>query len=140
MQKKQNHSKVQKSKNDNQLLLEYCKDINDWPDSWEIDSDDIRVGNHILEHFTAFLIDKIQQGRAKKTIKNYAQYLWILGSELISRINFYEHERELSAKELILNYIDQDGGPLWQDASSELEQDRYDSVCKALFKFMTQIH
>jgi len=120
------------------LLLSYCKNINEWPDSWEIDVDDIRVGNAILEYFKAFLLHKIEKGRAKKTIKNDAQYLWVLGGELISRINEDDDERQLSAKALILNYIDDSGGPLWQHAPSELEHNQYDSVCKQLFEFISQ--
>lgn len=128
-----------KSANSSQnLLLVYCKNINEWPESWEIDSDDIRVGNAILDYFKAFLLDKIEKGRSKKTIKNDSNYLWALGGELISRINEDDNERKLSAKELILNYIDDSGGPLWQHASSELEHNQYDSVCKQLFKFISQ--
>ena len=119
------------------ILLGYCKNINEWPESWEIDSDDIRVGKAILEYFKAFLLYKIEKGRSKKTIKNDSNYLWALGGELISRINEDDNERKLSPKELILNYIDDSGGPLWHHASSELEHNQYDSVCKQLFKFIT---
>jgi hypothetical protein len=132
------HQTTQSNNKKHNILLEYCKDINDWPDSWEIDADDVRVGKHILEYFKAFLIDKIQKGRSKKTIKNDSHYLWALGGELISRINEDEDERKLSAKNLILNYIDDSGGPLWHHASSELEHNQYDSVCKQLFKFIIQ--
>src|SRR5262245_16877400 len=125
-------------RNSHNILLGYCKDINDWPESWEIDSDDIRVGKAVLEYFKAFLVNKIEKGRSKKTIKNDSHYLWALGGELISHINEDEDERKLSAKALILNYIDDSGGPLWQHASSELEHNQYDSICKQLFKFMTQ--
>lgn len=118
------------------LLLRYCKDINDWPDSWEIDETDIEIGKAIVEQFKPFLIDKIEKGLAKKTIKTHALYLWALGGELISRINEDETERSLSARKLILKYIDESGGPYWRHANDEAEHMRYDSVCKQLFKFM----
>jgi hypothetical protein len=120
------------------LLLDYCKNMNEWPFSWEIDSDDIRVGKAILEHFKAFLLDKIEKRRSKKTIKNDSNYLWALGAELISRINENDEQRRLSPKKLILHYIDDSGGPLWHHASSELEHNQYDSLCKQLFKFIKQ--
>lgn len=118
------------------LLLVYCENMNDWPDSWEIDEIDIEIGKAIVEQFKPFLIEKIEQGRAKKTIKTYAGYLWALGSELISRLNEDETERHLSARELILKCIDESGGPYWRHANSEADHDRYDSTCKQFFKFM----
>lgn len=118
------------------LLLKYCKDINDWPDKWEIDELDIEIGKAIVEQFKLFLIEKIEEGRTKKTIKMYVLYLWVLGGELISRINENETEHSLSARELILQYIDESGGPYWRHANDESDHARYDSICKQLFKFM----
>src|SRR6266568_853341 len=106
------------------LMLVYCKNINDWADSWEIDEIDIEIGKAIVEQFKPFLIEKIEQGRAKKTIKTYAGYLWALGSELISQLNEDETERQLSARELILKYINESGGPYWRHASNEADHDR----------------
>lgn len=119
------------------LLHEYCKKIKDWPAGWEISEEDIIVGQAITEEFKLFLIDRLGKGRAKKTIKNYAIFLWVLGGELIRSINEDESERKLSARELILKYIDDSGGPYWRHACDESEHSRYDSVCKQLFKFMT---
>ena len=76
--------------------------------------------------------------RAKKTIRTYAGYLWALGGELIRQINEYENERELSARDLILKYIDNSGGPYWRHAYTEEDHEKYDSVCRQLFKFMTK--
>jgi hypothetical protein len=121
---------------DADLLLQYCKNINDWPGSWEIDEIDIKIGQAIVEQFKPFLISKIKKGRAKKTIRTNAGYLWALGGELISQLNEDETERRLSARELILNYISESGGPYWRHANDDDDHDRYDGVCKQLFKFM----
>ena len=118
------------------LLLKYCKDINDWPNSWEIDHADIKVGEALLEEFKLFLIEKIEQGRAKKTINTYTRYLWALGGELIRQINTYDDDRKLTTKELLLNSIDESGGPYWLHAFDELQHRQYDSVCRLLYKFM----
>ncbi|HEX4849411.1 MAG TPA: hypothetical protein VFV08_01330, partial [Puia sp.] len=79
------------------LLHVYCKDIDNWPAKWEIAEEDIVIGKSITEQFKLFLIDRIDKGRAKKTIKNDATYLWVLGGELIRAINEDESERQLSA-------------------------------------------
>lgn len=120
------------------LLNEYCKDINEWPNKWEIDSADIKTGKAILEQFKLFLVDRIKKGRSKKTIKTYANYLWALGGELIRQVNEDSNERRLSARNLILKYIDDFGGPYWCHADNEEDHARYDAVCKQLFKFMAK--
>ena len=119
------------------LLCEYCKDINKWPQKWEIDTRDIKIGLAINEQFKSFLIEQINKGKSKKTIKTYAHYLWALGGELIRQINYCDEERKLPARNLMLKYINETGGPYWRHASSEADHAKYDSVCKRLFKYMT---
>lgn len=136
--KKQKSSFSPESKNSMDLLLTYCKDINEWPDAWEIDNADLKIGQAIVESFKLFLIDRIEKGRAKSTIKIYANYLWALGGELIRQINEDDSERRLSAKNLILKYIDDSGGPYWRHARDGFEHARYDSVCKQFYKFVKE--
>lgn len=119
------------------LLLEYCKDINDWPSAWEGVKADIKTGQAILPHFKSFLVYQIKKGKSRRTIRNYAHYLWALGGELIRQVNVNSHDRRLSADKFILKYIDDLGGIYWCHAHDESEHDKYDSVCKKLFKFMT---
>jgi hypothetical protein len=119
------------------LLRTYCKDIENWPARWEIAKEDLTIGQAITAQFKLFLLDRIKKGRAKKTIKNYADFLWVLGGELIRSINENDDERQLSANDLILKYIDDSGGPYWRHACDEIEHAKYDSVCKQFFKFIT---
>lgn len=134
---KQKASSVKSSANNVDLLYTYCKDIDIWPNKWEIAEEDIVIGKAITEQFKLFLLDRIDTGRAKKTIKNDAAYLWVLGGELIRAINENDRERQLPARDLILKYIDDSGGPYWRHACNEIEHSKYDFVCKQLFKFMT---
>ena len=99
--------------------------------------EDVIIGQAITEQFKLFLIDLLEKERSKKTIRNYGDFLWVLGGELIRSINEDEDERKLSARELILKYIDDSGGPYWRHADDESEHSRYDYVCKQLYKFMT---
>jgi hypothetical protein len=135
--KKQTSSSYSGNENSLDLLLKYCRDIDEWSDRWEIEKADLKIGHAITKYFKQFLIDRIEKGRAKSTIKIYAHYLWALGGELIRQINEDESERQLSAKNLILKYVDDSGGPYWRHARDELEHARYDSVCKQLYKFIT---
>lgn len=137
MKKRKRRAKVTALKSAHDLLIEYCKGTDEWPESWAASDRDIPIGKQLVEEFMPFLLDRIQKGRAKSTIKIYAGYLWVLGGELIRQINNYEEERKLRSKQLILNYVDASGGPLWRHARDGLDHRRYDSVCKGLYKFMT---
>ncbi len=120
------------------LFLEYCKDIDKWSDSWEIDEDDIKIGHDIVEQFKPFIINLIVKNLSKKTVKSYRDYLWVLGGELIRQINDDESERRLPARELILKHVGNYGGPYWRHACNELDEAKYNSVCKKFFKFITE--
>jgi len=67
-------AKILPNKNSLSVLLEYCKDIDEWPDRWAIDNSDIQIGKSINEYFKLFLIDRIEKNRTKSTIKIYARY------------------------------------------------------------------
>jgi hypothetical protein len=127
----------QKLSSSTEIIYEYCKHIKNWSASWEISKEDLTIGQAIVEQFTLFLINGIEKGRAKRTIKRYTDYLWILGGELIRRVNEDDTERNLIVTDLILKYIDNEGGPYWRHARDEAEHAEYDSVCRQLFKFMT---
>ena len=126
----------QKLSSNTEIIYEYCKHIKNWPASWEISKEDLTIGQAIMEQFKLFLINRIEKGRSKRTIKRYTNYLWVLGGELIRRVNEDDTERNLIATDLILKYIDNEGGPYWRHAHDEAEHSEYDSVCKQLFKFM----
>jgi hypothetical protein len=119
-----------------ELLYKYCKSIDDWSTRWKISEIDLTIGQAITCQFKLFLIKCIEKGRAKRTIKMYASYLWVLGGELIRQINEDDSERNLLAKDLIFKHIDDTGGPYWRHARDETEHAQYDSVCKQFFKFM----
>jgi hypothetical protein len=125
------------TQNTTALLNEYCKDLQDWPNSWAGSGQDIQIGKSLVEEFKLLLLDRIKNGRAKSTVKIYAGYLWALGGELIRQINQYENERKLSARQLILKYVSLDGGPYWCHARDQLDHEKYDSVCRQLFKILS---
>ncbi len=121
-------------------LLSLCKDIDQWPQSWAGFPEDVAVGKTLLAIFKDFLNQQIANGRAKSTIKRHADYLWVLGGEIIREVcNEEDHDSgSLSGKALLLHHIDEEGGPYWRDASDEQELNAYDSVCRMLYKWMIQ--
>ena len=118
-------------------LTAYCKDIDRWPRSWAgFPELDVPVGERLVAEMKPFLTSLIAAGRTKKTIKRYADYLWVLGGEIIRRVDVNEKDRQLTGRALLLKHIDETGGPLWNDARYEREHEAYDAACRKLHQFL----
>ena len=111
-------------------------DIQRWPESWMGDSDDLPAGNLALSVFIQYLIHLKEKGRASSTIRKHGDYLWALGGEIIRDTSESGLEQNLSAIDLLLGYVDSQGGPYWRHANSEDDQRQYDSVCRSLYRFL----
>ena len=83
------------------------------------------------------LLALIAERRTKKTVKKTADYLWILGGEIIRRTHFEERDRRPSGRALILKYIHAQGGPLWNDARYVREHEAYNAACARLYRLLT---
>jgi hypothetical protein len=133
---KSNLNKEQKAL---QQLAAICNDLDRWPESWAGDKDDIPVGRTLLGLFKPYLTELINKGRTKATTKRHADYLWALGGEIIRDVSENETPFDVPGNELVLRYVDSDGGPLWQHASSDNDLQQFDSVCRQLYKFVTKM-
>lgn len=120
-----------------QCLALMCKDIDQWPESWAGDNNDVIVGRIILREFKLYLLYLIAKGRTMATIKKHADYLWALGGEIIRDTNEYGVDKSLSSKSLVLKYVDDSGGPYWRHAYSESDLLQYDATCRKMYKFLT---
>ena len=111
-------------------------DIQSWPESWMGDDDDLPAGNLALGVLIQYLIHLMEKGRVRSTVKKHGDYLWALGGEIIRDTSESGFDRNLSAIDLVLGYVDSQGGPYWRHASSEDDQQQYDSVCRSLYRFL----
>lgn len=98
--------------------------------------DDLPVGNLALGVFIQYLIHLMEKGRVRSTVKKHGDYLWALGGEIIRDTSESGFDRNLSALDLVLGYVDSHGGPYWRHANSEEDQRQYDSVCRSLYRFL----
>jgi hypothetical protein len=76
--------------------------------------EDLAIGRGLLALFTLFIQHLIDEGFAKKTIKNHGYHLDSLGGEIVRSLDGL-HEgknRTLSPRELILHYVYDEDGPL----------------------------
>ena len=67
--------------------------------------------------------------------------LWVLGSEIISGVHYDEEQRTLAAQDLLLEYVEEEGGPLVHQWDPNYKTDMasiksYDATCRKLYKFL----
>jgi len=117
-------------------VLAYVPDLDAWPDSWMIDQPDRTMGKAIVTVLTPFIEHLIKQGFTQRTLKRHVDNLWALGGEIITGINWDESLRKLSAKDLVINAIDEEGGPLLHNPLNPEDQEPFDSTCKKLYNFL----
>ena len=117
-------------------VLAYVPDLDAWPDSWMIDTPDRSMGKAIVTVLTPFIEHLIKQSLTKRTLKRHVDNLWALGGEIVTAINWDESLRKLSAKDLVINAIDEEGGPLLRNPLDPEDQKPFDSTCKKLYKFL----
>ena len=70
-------------------------------------------------------------------MRRHLESLFLLGGELISRINIFEHRRRLSPAKLLDQSISDDGGPLCRHVDGHL-QAQYDATCRKLHAFRSR--
>ena len=114
----------------------YVPDLDEWPDSWMIDQLDRAMGKTIVTALTPFIEHLINQGLTKRTFKRHVDSLWALGGEIITNINGDESLRKQSAMDLVINAINEEGGPLLRNPLHPDDQKTFDCTCRKLYKFL----
>ena len=122
---------------------DYLSNIDEWPEDWMGVEEDLAIGRGLLGLFIPFIQHLIDEGLAAKTIKIHGYHLNMLGGEIIERLNQDDEDnRKLSPRELVIHYVDEEGGPLlsFLDPNIKAELARhmaYDATCRKLLKFLT---
>ena len=117
-------------------LAEYCPDLAQWPQRWQVDQYDIVVGQRIVEFLTPFLLHLLGQGLATKALHRHRDHLWMLGGELIRRRHDHDKLKKMPIGKAIAKLIEEDGGPLIWPRITEAQQNSFDATCRKLYKYL----
>lgn len=115
-------------------LDEICEDFDEWPDRWKFTDRDVEYGAKLLEIFRPFAED-VAAKLSKKVATNHLDNLWLLGGEVIRRVDLH-NEHHIPAMELLLESVDAMGGPYCRHLDSEYAQESYDRTCAKLAKYL----
>ena len=115
-------------------LAVFFPDLEEWPKSWRGSDDDILPGEQIVECFRPFL-RFLATTYSKRTIRNHADNLWILGGELIRDLNETPKLRKMPIDKLLFDLV-QDGGPVLHHADSEERMQSFEATCNKFHRFL----
>jgi hypothetical protein len=90
-----------------------------------------------VECFRPFLRELLNSPLSRTTLRRHRDNIWALGGEVIRRVQMDSGLRRRPIEQVILNLIDNDGGPLLSHGEAEAEQRSFDATCRKLFRFLT---
>lgn len=117
-------------------LAAYCPDLAEWPQRWRYEDRDLELGEALLESFTPFLLELLGSTLSRKTLCKHRDNLWLLGGEIIRRIQDEPELRKRPVKETLLELLDDDYGPLLYPPVEEEQQRAFDATCRKLRNFL----
>lgn len=112
-------------------------DLARWPASWRYEPSDVPIGEHIVDALKPFLIELLNHGLADKTLRRHRDNLWRLGGEIIRRRHQDPDLASMSIDDLLLELVDDEGGPLLSGLGSESEQRSFDATCRKLHRLLS---
>lgn len=118
-------------------LLEYCPDIEAWPERWSYEKSDLASGRRIVEFIEPFLLHLLTKKLAASTLRRHRDHMWMLGGEVIRRRQEDAHLRRLPVEKVTFALLEEDGGPLIWPRITEQEQNSFDASCRKLYRFLT---
>jgi hypothetical protein len=107
-----------------------------WPESWAIEPEDVPVGRALVAELRPYAVHLEQRGLTPKTVRRHLNDLWVIGGEIIRRINYDESKRKLAARKILLDAIEGGEAPL-ASGVTEAQQAELDAAAKRLLRFMT---
>lgn len=119
-------------------LERLCADLATWPVVWEVEHSDLAIGQCIVDAIRPFLIDLLHQGLTDKTLARHRDHLQMLGGEIIRRCHDHPDLAKQSARDMLVNLVDDDGGPLIWPTITESAQNAFDATCRKLHRFLNQ--
>ena len=113
-------------------------DLANWPNIWAVEHSDVAIGHRIVESVQPFLVDLLQQGLADKTLARHLDHLQMLGGEIIYRRQNDPDLAKQPVADLLLNFVEEDGGPLIWPRITEYARNSFDATCRKLYRFINQ--
>lgn len=124
-----------KSKDPNILLTL----MDDWPKSWAGTSNDIPIGQGLVDLMKPFIIQLHTLNLTARTIRRHLDNLWVIGGEIIREVNYQSELCKESPQKLLCSAV-ADGEAPYVHNASESEQRSLDTTAKKLQTYLISTH
>ena len=110
--------------------------IDGWPASWSYEARNESFGRELVRALRPFLASIASSSLAETTLRRHFANAWQLGGEVVRAASQDSVLVRLEGPELLLRFVDEEGGPILSSYASEAEQRAFDSTCRKVFKFL----
>jgi hypothetical protein len=110
--------------------------VDEWPQSWAGDDDDEPVGRSLTAVLRPFMRLLQQDRLSPRTLRRHLDNLWLIGGEVIRRLNYEPALRTKPSTELLLDAVAGGKAPLVHDLT-EAHQAALDATARKLQHFLT---
>jgi hypothetical protein len=117
--------------------LPFGTDLTEWPRQWMGFPKDVPPGEQVVDCFRPFLNHLIQLQLSRTTLRKHVNNLWVLGGEIIRKLNDSPALRNVPVADLVFDVVEDDG-PLPYGCDSEEEGRSFESTCRKLRRFLEQ--
>jgi hypothetical protein len=107
----------------------------EWPLLWQGLPDDVRIGKTVVAAIRPFLASLAASDASETTLRRHFGNAYLLGDEIVRNTSLLGIE-VTKGTELLLEFIDESGGPLLHGYATEDEQRSFDSTCRKLHRFV----
>jgi hypothetical protein len=117
-------------------VKELVPDFDKWPETWMGLKEDLEYGKKLLPIMERFLYYLTDQDLSRKTLRDYADSLWLLGGRIIKEVSIYEEYKKEPAKKLIEAV--EGGGclPDGHEGMSKSELASFEKMCGKFEEFL----
>ncbi len=105
---------------------------------WKIEQADVAIGECIVEIIQPFLLDLLRHGLADKTLARHRDHIQMLGGELIRRHHDDPSLAKRAVRDVMLDLVDEESGPLIWPRITKSAQNSFDATCRRLYRFLQQ--
>jgi hypothetical protein len=117
-------------------LITLCPDLEGWPRSWSDNPHGIAAGEQIVEYIKPFLRQLLAAELATKTVRRHRDHLWMLGGEVIHRLEDDDSLRAFNIDQPSALLVEEDGGPLVWPHITESQQNAFDATCRKFYRYL----
>ena len=110
--------------------------MEEWPKSWASSRGDEVLGRELVRVLRPFVIALQQQGLSSRTLRRHVDGVWLIGGEIVRRVNDEPTSSHQSARALLLEAVE-GGEALLVSGLVEEEQEAVDATARKLRRFLS---